>query len=152
VVHIKGIAASTPIQIIDHHPLSRELKAHESFSGETVGAVTTFLVEQMRQRGLSLNSLEATLLALGIYEDTGSLTYGTTTARDIQAAAWLIEQGGELDIIRRFLAQSLSDDQQKLMERLIAQSESRSLEGYTVVVASAVADHYVAEISSIAHK
>ena len=36
------------------------------------------------------------LLLLGIYEDTGSLTYATTGPRDIDAAAWLLEQGGDL--------------------------------------------------------
>ena len=37
--------------------------------------------------------LQATLLLLGIYEDTGSLTYTRTTARDLRAAASLLEQG-----------------------------------------------------------
>jgi tRNA nucleotidyltransferase (CCA-adding enzyme) len=47
-------------------------------------------------------SNEATLLLMGIYEDTGSLTYATTRPRDVQAAAWLLEQGGDLAAVRRF--------------------------------------------------
>ena len=70
---------------------------------EPVGATTTRCVEQLGKRGLSLTNEEATLLMLGIYEDTGSLTYDTTTARDIRAAAWLLGQGALLPVVRRFL-------------------------------------------------
>jgi len=35
---------------------------------------------------------EATILGLGIYEDTGSLTHLTTTPDDLIAAAWLLEK------------------------------------------------------------
>jgi tRNA nucleotidyltransferase (CCA-adding enzyme) len=59
-----------------------------------VGATTTLLVEQLREAGVQLSSIDATLLTLGIYEDNGSLLYGTTTPRDIAAAAWLVDKGG----------------------------------------------------------
>ncbi len=150
--HIKGIRADVPMQIIDHHPLVSVLKEQQSFTGESVGAVTTLLVEQIRQQSIALNSLQATLLALGIYEDTGAMTYGTTTSRDILAAAWLVEQGAVLDTVRRFLAHPLNDEQQALLEKLISSIESRTIEGITVIVASATVDHYVTEVSSVAHR
>ena len=48
---------------------------------EAVGANTTMLVEQLYDSGITLSSLHATLFALGIHEDTGSLTYPSTTYR-----------------------------------------------------------------------
>ena len=37
------------------------------------------------ERGLEVTPLEATVFALGIHEDTGSLTFPTTTVRDVEA-------------------------------------------------------------------
>ncbi len=41
---------------------------------EAVGAATTPLVEQIQARHIALMAIEATLLLLGIYQRTGSLT------------------------------------------------------------------------------
>src|SRR5512143_1152941 len=51
---IRGMSAQTSIQIIDHHPLARELPAHWSFSGEVVGATSTLLVERLAEQGVAL--------------------------------------------------------------------------------------------------
>ena len=151
-VRLRGLAPDLPIHFIDHHPLARDLPEHATFSGEITGAATTLLVEQIRERRLSLSPLEATLLMLGIYEDTGSLTYGTTTPRDLQAAGWLLDQGAALDTVRRFLAHPLSDDQQTLLEMLLRASESRSIEGFMVTISAAQVENYIAEISTVAHR
>jgi len=37
-----------------------------------------------------------------VYEDTGSLTYGTTTVRDLNAASWLLQQQAVMDTVRQF--------------------------------------------------
>ena len=68
----RGIADSPAVHIVDHHPLARALDERTNFSGGDVGATTTLLVETIREKNLSLTRLEATLFALGIYEDTGS--------------------------------------------------------------------------------
>ena len=44
-------------------------------------------------RVLELSDLEATLLALGVHADTGSLTYDSAGPRDGKALAWLMECG-----------------------------------------------------------
>lgn len=149
---LKGIKAKTPIHIIEHHPLTRELAPHETFTGEIIGATTTLLVEQIQAQNIPLTPLEATLLALGIYEDTGSLVYRTTTPRDIRAAAWLVEQKATLDTVRRFLEPPLNDEQQQLLERLVATAETRTVQGYTVLVGAAKLDEYLAELSAVAHR
>ncbi len=140
------------VHIVDHHPLMRALEANQTFEGDSVGAATTLLVEQLIERGVAITGLDATLLALGIYEDTGSLVYAETTPRDLRAAAWLIEQGAVLDDLRRFLEPPLNEAQQTLLETLIATADSRSIQGYTVTVAAAHLDHYLNEVSSVAHR
>lgn len=149
---LRGVKPTTPLRIIDHHPLSDELADHESFTGEVVGANTTLLVEELQRKNIMLTTLEATLLALGIYEDTGSLLYDKTTPRDVRAAAWLLEQDASLDTVRKFLEPPLNDEQQTLLETLIAAAESRVIQGYMVTVASAKIDRYLSEISAVAHR
>jgi tRNA nucleotidyltransferase (CCA-adding enzyme) len=68
------------------------------------------------------------------------------------AASWLLEQGAALDTMRRFLSPPLNDEQQALMDQLVTHAESRTIEGYTVIVSATHSDHYVTEISSVAHR
>ena len=42
---------------------------------EPVGSTVTVLSQLLRNQGIALSEGEATLLALGIYEDTGSFTF-----------------------------------------------------------------------------
>ena len=149
---IKNLSTDVHLLIVDHHPPREDLPANAEFRGDTVGAATTLLVEQLREQSITLTSLEATLLALGIYEDTGSLTYSGTTARDALAAAWLIEQQAALDTVRRFLEPPLTDEQQALFALLAQAAETREIQGYTVVVCAVSADQYVTEVAAVAHR
>ncbi len=149
---IHGLKANVDIHIIDHHPLKINLQSNQTFTGDTTGAVTTLLTEELSEKEISLTALEATLLALGIYEDTGSLTYGTTTPRDIEAAAWLLKQGAVLDTVREYLSPALNDQQKALLEKLLAATESRNIDGHTIVIAKATVDEHISEISSVAHR
>jgi tRNA nucleotidyltransferase (CCA-adding enzyme) len=151
---ISSLKKNTLIDIIDHHhPFTRDdLKPHETFLSDEVGAATTILVERIQEQNIALNPLEATLLALGIYEDTGSLSYGTTTPRDIRAAAWLLEQQAVLDTVRRFLTPPLNDEQQALFEKLMDRAESRVIQGHTITVSTATIDEHISEISAVVHR
>ena len=152
VVTVKGMNPETKIHFIDHHRLDRELKPGMTFEGEEIGATTTLLVEKIRRAGISLASIEATLLLLGIYEDTGSLSYANTTPRDVRAAAWLMEQGGKLEVVNDFLHYPLSNDQRSLYEQLLENSQTHCFAGQSVVVAVVKAKGYVEEVSTLAHK
>lgn len=157
-VDVKRLPASLrinrriPVQIIDHHPPPAEETATQRVIHEPVGAITTYLVEQIQAAEITLDSLEATLLTLGIYSDTGALTYGTTTPRDVRAAAWLLEHGAVLDTVRRFLSPPLNSEQQDLFEQLINATISRTIEGYELLVCAVRSSVYVEQISSVAHR
>lgn len=150
-VALKGMGRDLEVDVIDHHELDHDLPEGWVFTGETLGATTTLLVEEMRARDISVTGIEATLLLLGIYEDTGSLSYAGTTARDVQAAAWLIECGARLDVAAEFLHHPLSPDQQDLYDQLLEHSESHEIGGHIVIIAGAKAPHYEEEISTLAH-
>ncbi len=148
----KGMSGDTVVQIIDHHPLGRDLPHHWTYLGEEVGATVTLLLERIIADGLSLTPVEATLLALGIYEDTGSLSYPTTTVRDLRCATWLIERGANLSVVSDFLHHPLTEQQLELYDALLDSAEAIDFGGHTVVISMATAEGYVEEISTLAHK
>ncbi|MCX7706598.1 MAG: CBS domain-containing protein, partial [Anaerolineae bacterium] len=152
VQQVRNVHPGTTGIVIDHHPQMRELPAGWSFWGEETGATTTLLVERIAAEGLTVTPLEATLFMLGIYEDTGALCYETTTARDLRAAAWLLEHGANLLEVNRFLHHPLTDEQESLYQQLAENSQPYQFHGHSVIIASAVVSAPVEEISTLAHK
>ena len=149
---IRGMGRDLQVNIVDHHALDRELPPNWAFSGELLGATTTLLVEEIAARSLALTGIEATLLLLGIYEDTGSLSYQSTTARDMRVSAWLVDQGARLAVVNEFLHHPLASEQRELYERLLEQSETHEIEGHSIIIACAEAPEFSEEISTLAHK
>ncbi|MCB0106426.1 MAG: CBS domain-containing protein [Caldilineaceae bacterium] len=150
----KGIHDETRFQIIDHHSVEEHAaKGHHLWS-DSVGANTTLLVEKLIERQIAVTSVQATLLALGIHEDTGSLTYAATTYRDVTALAWLMqpERGVNLQVLSHFLQHPLGEAQRTLLQILIDQSAFYECEGHTVVIACAKAPAYESELSTLAHR
>jgi tRNA nucleotidyltransferase (CCA-adding enzyme) len=149
---VKGMGRDLRVDVIDHHERDADLNPDWSFTGEMLGATTTLLVEEIRVRDIQLTGIEATLLLLGIYEDTGSLSYAGTTTRDVRTVAWLMEQGASLDVAGRFLHHPLSPAQRALYEQLLERSETHEIGGHNVVVAWASTEGLEEEISTLAHK
>jgi tRNA nucleotidyltransferase (CCA-adding enzyme) len=149
---VRGMVRDPSVTVIDHH-LNVEQRPNWEYQVEGVGATTTLLVEQIRTGGPVLSTEEATLLLLGIYEDTGSLTYDTTTPRDAHAAGWLLEQGAQLAVARRFLQVALTESQQALYDRLQQALEWHEIHGQSLAIAATPApDDFEDEISSVAHR
>ena len=152
VANVRGLSPHPTVHVIDHH-MGQPPKPGWTYEVEAVGATATLLVERLQGHGLVLAAEEATLLLLGIYEDTGSLTYDTTTARDVRAAAWLIEHGAQLNVARRFLNVALSEAQQQLYDLLLRQVQWERIEERPIALATAVAPPgFDDEISSVAHR
>jgi len=149
---LKGMTRDLQVDIIDHHGRDDGLPTAWTFSGDPIGATTTLLVEEISARSIKLTSIEATLLLLGIYEDTGSLSYAGTTPRDVRAVAWLMESGASLAVADEYLHSPLAPGQRQLYETLLEQSETHEIEGHSVIVAWADAQGLDEEISTLAHK
>ncbi len=149
---VRGMHPETTVQIFDHHPLARELQSDWAFTGDETGATTTLLVEKMVDQGITVGVTEATLMLLGIYEDTGGLSFETTTPRDLRAAAWLLQHGGSLLVVNKFLHHPLTDEQRALYQQLAENSQPFQFSGHSVIIASTTVSEPVAEISTLAHK
>ena len=149
---VRGMVARPTVHVIDHHT-EQTPPPEWTAQVEAVGATTTLLAERLQAQGVSLAPEEATLLLLGIYEDTGSLSYDTTTPRDAAAAAWLLEEGAILAVVRRFLNIPLSGEQMALFEALSAAATWHDVQGQTVIVTGTIApEAYTDDIASVAHR
>jgi tRNA nucleotidyltransferase (CCA-adding enzyme) len=151
-VTLKGMGKWTRVRVLDHHPRRENLPADWQVNVEKIGATATLLTENLRDAQQPLTVLQATLLLLGIYEDTGSLSYAATTPRDARAAAWLLEQGASLNIAADFLNRPLSPKQRVIYDELCANVETHEINGHQIVIASADARDLDEEVSSLAHK
>jgi tRNA nucleotidyltransferase (CCA-adding enzyme) len=149
---LKSVDEKTPTLFIDHHPLTRELPPWATFSTSATGANTTIFVQQVMKTKTPISSVEATLFLLGIHEDTGSLTYAGTTPADARCAAWLMEKGANVEIVREFLHYPLSAAQRDLYNQLVAHSHTLEIYGHVVIIATASVVDYIEEISTLAHK
>ena len=154
---VKGMGEDCQHLVIDHHSEAEPLPPgwevwQESLGPHTTGANATLLVERLMQQNRGLSSIQATLLALGIYEDTGSLLYPSTTHRDIRCAAWLVEQGARLDVMRRFLNFPPTAAQNELSAQLTEKAEHLTVAGQNVVLAMADAPDYEDELSGLTHR
>jgi len=149
---VKGMQDKTKIHVVDHHSPRKDLPPEWVVNITKTGATATIFVEEICERGIHLNVVEATLLLLGIYEDTGSLTYSRTTPRDVRAAADLLDQGANLSIVNDYINHPLSTQQQIIYDQLRKTSINHSVHGYNILIAPGDARGMDEELSTIAHK
>ncbi len=149
---LRNMPPDVPVRVIDHHDPKDRLQPHWQVFLDPVGATTTLLVERFPEQDPALTPIQATLLLLGIYEDTGSLTYPSTTPRDVRAAAYLLEHGADLQLLAEYLFPPLTAQQRMLYDILLANTEVRRIQGTTVAVAHASVEGLTDEIASVAHK
>jgi tRNA nucleotidyltransferase (CCA-adding enzyme) len=141
------------VLVIDHHTSPDEVPEGWRIQSEPLGATTTLLVEAISTRLIPISPAEATLMLAGIYEDTGSLTYGSTTPRDLRAAAWLIDQGADLEIATEFLEHPLTLAQQQIYSGLREHLQTVDIDGHPVVLSWSVSPPDTEEeVSTLAHK
>ncbi|HHV65819.1 MAG TPA: CBS domain-containing protein [Peptococcaceae bacterium] len=138
------------LEIIDHHPV--DSPNGDNVLIETVGACTTLLVEKIMKRGLRLSNFEATLLALGIYDDTGSLLFENTTARDMRAVAYLLEQGAQLGVIAEYLRKPFTAEQVDLFQQLLDNGYIEEFERIPVYISYAECQEYFGGLALLAHR
>ncbi|MBH8555852.1 CBS domain-containing protein [Nostocaceae cyanobacterium CENA357] len=142
--HIKEII------VYDHHLGQKQnIPATQSYIS-AVGATTTLMVEQLQQQQISLTPSQATVMALGIHVDTGSLTYDSATPRDALALAWLMQQGASLSVVSTYRDPGLSPQLQQLLTEAIENLQSFCLHGYTVAWVTLKTNDFVPGLSSLA--
>ncbi|WP_031388101.1 CBS domain-containing protein [Desulfonatronum thiodismutans] len=114
--------ADLPVTVWDHHMAGGSIAAAEEHR-EEVGATVTLLLERFQAQDTAFSPIHATLFLLGIYDDTGSLSFPNTTARDARMAAFLLENGADLNVVSAYLDSSLDERHLDLFSRMLAEPE-----------------------------
>ena len=146
------------VHLFDHHVDEEEEGGRERNSGvthqtvEAVGATTTLLVERLTKERIPMTPFEATVLALGLYEETGSMAYVSTTARDLKAAATVLEAGADLTVVSDTLRRPLEPHLIALLNDLLRSSSVHYVEGRKVLLATSAYDRYRGDLAEAVHR
>ncbi len=138
--------------IIDHHGASQPPAPGIQRIGAAVGATTTILVQQLLEHAAPLSPTEATLFLLGIYEDTGDLTYTDTTPIDLRTVATLLERGADLSAISQYRQRGLTPAQDSAYQALFDQLRSTEIGGWPVLLGWAQLEQHTPGLSGLAER
>ncbi len=119
------------IRIWDHHPGQGNIAAGE-ICQEPIGACITLLIRELQAKNIPLTPIQATLFITGLYEDTGRLTFSTTTAEDARAAAYLLENSADLHIVSRILRPAYREKQKEILHKLLASARRLKVNGFSI--------------------
>ncbi len=139
------------IEIFDHHQILEK----DAFPENTIihikpyGSATTVVVEEIVKRNVYIDREDATILALGIYEDTGSFTYKMTTPEDLHFAAFLLRKGADVNVIREILEKRITDKQLRILEQLTENIHYIFSKNRKVAISTAYCLEYIPDISSV---
>ena len=140
------------VHVYDHHPDTEEDVPATEQTVLSWGATTSILIERLRKRNIRLTPDEATLLGLGLYEDTGCFTFSSTTSHDLSAAAWLRDQGMDPNFIADMVQRELSAEQVALLNELLDGAVTHDINGIEVVVSQVTTEEFVGDFALLVHK
>lgn len=144
--------AGCPITRIDHHGRNGNGISADEVVFRRVGSTCTLIVDLFRSQAIDPTPEEASLLLMGVYEDTGSLSFRDTTSEDMRAAAWLVDNGASLEWVRRWVAKSLEPEQLVLLNAIVEGTEERRIGGVPVAVATVEVERYHEEAAAVVHR
>ncbi|MBC8199063.1 MAG: CBS domain-containing protein [Desulfobacteraceae bacterium] len=140
------------VHIYDHHPaMANDIKGNYEVNRLT-GATVSIITEIIKKKGIGLSPDEATILCLGIYEDTGSFTFSSTTETDFVAAAFLISKGANLDIVSNLIDREITTEQVGLLNDMIQAAMHYNINGIEVVATCITTDDYLPDFAFLVHK
>ncbi len=140
------------IHIYDHHPRRDGDLTGVKDVYEPCGATVTIILENIKRRKIPITPFEATIFALGIYEDTGSLTYQTTTKKDIDMVGFLFSKGANLSMISAYLNRELTDPEMQILAAMIKATKIYIIGDVHIGVAWVVCDNSSVDLAWLTHK
>ena len=138
--------------VYDHHPCSVEdIPAAEAHC-EELGSNVAIMVGVLRERGIAPSPALATVMAMGVYEDTGSLLFPSTTSADALALAQLISWGADLRQVSAAISRELDAGQVDVLDQLIKNSRVLHISGIDVLLTRSESPGYVEDFAMLVHK
>ncbi|MBI4389622.1 MAG: CBS domain-containing protein [Nitrospinae bacterium] len=140
------------VHVYDHHlDVAVKIPAHKAEIRKR-GSSATVLFEVLSLRNIALSPEEATLLALGIYQDTHLLVSPMAVPEDFLAVGALLKMGADLNVVSDFVHPRLNQEQVSVMNDLIRNLETLNINGVEIAIATAIVERYVGDLSIVAQK
>jgi len=136
------------IDLWDHHTNKGNITANFKCR-EPAGATVTLLTRQLKKDGKVLTPIQATLLLAGIYEDTGNLTFPSTTAADLYAAGYLLERKADLTIINTFLRPAYGEKQKNILFKMLQSANRIKINGHLISINKMDVEGYVDSLAVV---
>ncbi len=137
------------IDLWDHHMTGEgDIKA-SWVCKEHIGATVTLFVREMQKREIRLTPLDSTILLIGLYEDTGHLSFPSTTPEDARAAAYLLENKADLNVAGFFLNPPYEENQKEILFEMMKATEKKTINGYSVGFNTIGLDQKVTNLAAI---
>jgi len=116
------------------------------------GATVSILTEIIKDKGIDISPDEATIMCLGIYEDTGSFTFPSTTEKDFTAAAFLLSKGANLNMVSGLISREINPEQVGLLNDMIQAATRYNINGVEIVITTVSTDNYVSDFAFLVQK
>jgi tRNA nucleotidyltransferase (CCA-adding enzyme) len=145
------------VQVVafDHHAHPGDLPGYldpDALVSSSDGSLVTLLVRIIAERGIAVTPFEATVFALGIHEDTGSLTFATTTTRDAEALAYCMRAGADTELLEKWLTNALTPAQRITLAAALETALELPIPEATVLLSALHENLYVEGVSVVAHR
>jgi len=136
------------ITLWDHHPGTGDLNPSWACR-ETVGANISLMVRTLKERKIQLSAIQATLFLIGLYEDTGSLSFPSSCAEDAYTAGYLLDHAADLTLAGRFLNPAYGEQQKDVLFELLKSGERRKVNDYRVAMGKLVLGGHVENLAMV---
>jgi nanoRNase/pAp phosphatase (c-di-AMP/oligoRNAs hydrolase) len=142
--------AKLGVTIVDHHvDAESDITEAKHFVVDRVGSVSTMIAERLRNANVEMTEAEATILALGIHSDTGSLVYDSTTPKDAMMLGWAMEMGASQTAIAEHAIPTLSEEQQTVLTQALNNINRTYHQGVTISTVLLSADGFIPGLATV---
>jgi len=137
------------IDLWDHHMTGEPDIQANWVCREPIGATVTLFVREIIKKETRLNPLVSTVLLIGLYEDTGHLSFPSTTPEDAKAAAFLLENEADLNVAGFFLNPPYEETQRQVLFEMMKNTEKIIINGNSLGFNIITLDKKVADLASV---
>ncbi len=134
----------------DHHPDKGDIRA-DQVCHEPMGANITLMIRELKKRRIRLSPIQATLFLTGLHEDTGNLMFPSTRPEDARAAAYLMEQEADLNVLGSLLRPAYGEKQKNVLHEMLQSEKRTRIRGYTVSFNKVNIEGHVGSLSVVVH-
>ncbi len=140
------------IHIYDHHPnMPNDIRGHYEEIRQT-GSTVAILTRILEDKKIGITPEEATIMCLGIYEDTGSFTFSSTSEEDFHAAASLLSKGANLNTVSDLISKEMSPQQLTVLNEMFNSISHYNINGIDIVITSVTTSEYIPDLAFLVHK